>query len=129
MIGVILGIIFFMSFFAYFAYVFLRFFTSPINIAQLPLYIFGFLWGSFSGTFFGLRPDQTKNMWGLFTHDGPAGTYFVGNVSGVSSIFDFIVDFTFIFILCHLHGLMITPIAILATIEFVFMIIFARQVL
>lgn len=129
MISAFLMIFMFMSFFAYFIYVFMRFFTSPINLAQLFIYLFGFFWGVFSGNFFGLQsnPEKIYNMIGLFTHPTWGG-YFVKSSSG-SPIFDFVSDFIFVFIICHFHGLMITPIAILATIEFVFTIVFVRTIL
>lgn len=119
----------FMAFFAYFVYVILRFFSSPFALVQFPLYIFGFLWGVFSGSFFGLKsPENSYSLWGLFTHDGP-GNYFVQNSTSGMPTFDFIVEFFSILILCHFHGVMISPIAILATLEFIFTILLARAVL
>lgn len=117
-----------MSVFAYFAYVFLRFFSSPITLVQLPLYIFGFAWGALIGDFFGSKtPENSLSFLGLLTHDGPGG-YLVNSTSGMPFI-DFVIDFILVFIWCHIHGVVISPIAILASLEFIFTVIFAKSVL
>lgn len=119
-LSVIIGIITFLAFIAYFFYVLMRFFTSKIALIQLPLYLFGFLWGVFSGNFFysveglpsliDLLYGDPKNFWGPELKNN----YFMAFLLSV--------------FLCHIHGVIITPIAIIATIEFALTFIFFRRI-
>lgn len=126
---------FFLSFIAYFLYCFFRFFNSKIGIAQIPLYVLGFLWGAFRGDFFGLKnPENSSSLLGLFTHylnfnEIYMGGYLVQGETSGSWLVDFFIDFSLVFVVCHLHGFLVTPIVILATIEFLSIVLATKTVL
>lgn len=97
---------------SYFKFLIKKFFESKSSLIQLPLYLFGVFWGVFYGGFYGLEPIAPALV-DLFNGDP-------NNLWGLAPQRNFFATFVISLFLVHLHGFIITPLAILATFEYVY---------